>query len=259
MPATGNAVLRRLSVMTPILAVIFDVDGVLVDSPHEKAWRAALAGLCDPARLTPAFYQTYVAGKPRDDGARCALQHLGLPSGSSEVKAYAEAKQALLVAMIEARDFTVFPDALAFLQALRARGFKVAAASSSMNAGRMMQLIPLGPDRTLGEMFDANLCGQVLQHGKPDPEIYLNAAKALGIDPGHCLVVEDAAVGIVAGRAGGMRTLGLARRGDDDLLLAVPADLVVQNLSEVAVDALVEGRLERKAGKPDHAPRAGAE
>ena len=232
--------------MTPILAVIFDVDGVLVESPHEKAWRAALAGLTDPARLTPAFYQAYVAGKPRLDGALCALQQLGLPHADSDVEAYAAAKQALLVAMVEARDFAVFPDALAFLQALRGRGFKVAAASSSMNAGRMMRLIPLGSGGTLGEAFDANLCGLAVQHGKPDPEIYLNAAAALGAYPAQCLVVEDAAVGIVAGRAAGMRTLGLARRGDEDLLRAVRADLVVRTLSEVAIDRLVEGRLERQ-------------
>ena len=234
--------------MTPILAVIFDVDGVLVDSPHERAWRAALAGLTDPARMTPVFYQAYVAGKPRQDGARCALEHLGLPRADRDVEAYAEAKQNLLLAMIEAREFTIFPDALAFLHALRARGFKVAAASSSMNAGRMMQLIQLGPDRTLGDLFDANLCGRVLQHGKPDPEIYLNASTALGVLPAQCLLVEDAAVGIVAGRAAGMRTLGLARGDNDTLLLAVPADLVVRNLSQVAVDALVEGLLERQAG-----------
>jgi len=232
--------------MIPILAVIFDVDGVLVDSPHEQAWRAALAGLTDPARLTPAFYQAYVAGKPRLDGARCALQHLGLPSGAREVEAYAAAKQTRLVAMIETQAFSVFPDALAFLHALRERGFKVAAASSSMNAGRMLQLIPLGPGGTLGDLFDANLCGWVLQHGKPDPEIYLNAASAMGVDPVHCLIVEDAVVGIVAGRAAGMRTLGLARRGNEDLLRAAAADLVVRNLSHVAVDLLVEGRLERR-------------
>ena len=57
-------------------AAIFDVDGVLVASPHEQAWREALAGLADPARFTTAFYQANVAGKPRLDGARSALEQL---------------------------------------------------------------------------------------------------------------------------------------------------------------------------------------
>ena len=51
-------------------AAIFDVDGVLVASPHERAWREALAGFADPTGFTTAFYQAYVAGKPRLDGAK---------------------------------------------------------------------------------------------------------------------------------------------------------------------------------------------
>lgn len=53
-------------------AAIFDVDGVLLASPHERAWREALIGLADPARLTTALYQRVVAGKPRLSGARCS-------------------------------------------------------------------------------------------------------------------------------------------------------------------------------------------
>ena len=68
-----NAPLRTLA------AVIFDVDGVLIDSPHERAWREALEGITDPARLTTEIYQAHVAGKPRLSGARAVLEQLGVP------------------------------------------------------------------------------------------------------------------------------------------------------------------------------------
>ena len=66
-----------------LTAAIFDVDGVLVASPHERAWREALAGFADPAGFTTAFYQAHVAGKPRLDGARSALEQLGVAQASS--------------------------------------------------------------------------------------------------------------------------------------------------------------------------------
>ena len=62
-----------------LAAVIFDVDGVILASPHEHAWREALRGIADPARFTTEFYQTHVAGKPRFSGARAALEHLAIP------------------------------------------------------------------------------------------------------------------------------------------------------------------------------------
>ena len=62
-----------------LAAVIFDVDGVLVASPHEHAWREALRGITDPARFTTEMYQAHVAGKPRLSGARAALEQLEMP------------------------------------------------------------------------------------------------------------------------------------------------------------------------------------
>src|SRR5262245_49769409 len=72
-PSTSGSARTRLA------AAIFDVDGVLVASPHERAWREALEGFGDPARFTTEFYQSRVAGKPRMDGARATLEGLGVP------------------------------------------------------------------------------------------------------------------------------------------------------------------------------------
>ena len=225
-----------------LAAAIFDVDGVLVASPHERAWREALRGFADPARFTTEIYQAHVAGKPRHGGARAALQQLGVPDTLERAAAYAERKQQILEALIAAHDFTVFPYALCFAQALAAKGIPLAVASSSKNANQMMALIPLLPDRTLLDLFAVNVCGRDLSHGKPDPEIFLLAAEELKVAPAACVVVEDAPAGIEAARAGGMMALGIARLGDSALLRAAGADLVVTSLDDVDVDALIEAQ-----------------
>jgi beta-phosphoglucomutase-like phosphatase (HAD superfamily) len=76
-----------------LTAAIFDVDGVLLASPHEQAWREALIGIAEPARFTTAMYQAHVAGKPRLSGARAALEALGVPDAARKAVAYAERKQ----------------------------------------------------------------------------------------------------------------------------------------------------------------------
>jgi len=214
-------------------AGIFDVDGVLLASPHERAWREALAGFAEPERLTTALYQPHVAGKPRLSGARAALEALGVPDAERQAPAYAERKQEQIEALIAAGSFDGFADALRFVQAVGALGLPMAAASSSKNANGMMQPTRLPSGQSLLDAFSANVCGRDLRRGKPDPEIFLLAATELGVAPEHCFVVEDAPAGVEAARAGGMTALGVARLGDAALLQAAGADLVVTNLDEV--------------------------
>jgi len=227
-------------------AGIFDVDGVLLASPHERAWREALEGFAEPERLTTALYQAYVAGKPRLSGARAALEALGVPDAKRQAPAYAERKQERIEALITAGSFEAFADALRFVQAVGALGLPMAAASSSKNADRMMQPTRLPSGRDLLDAFSANVCGRDLRRGKPDPEIFVLAATELGVAPGRCFVVEDAPAGVQAARAGGMAALGVARLGDAALLQAAGADLVVTSLDEVDVAELACGRLVRQ-------------
>jgi len=226
-----------------LTAVIFDVDGVLLASPHERAWREALIGFADPARFTTAMYEAHVAGKPRLSGARAALEALGVPDAGRQAVAYAEHKQKRLEELIHAGSISAFPDALRFVQAVGALGWPMAVASSSKNANQMMQPIRLDSGQSLLDAFSANVCGRDLLEGKPNPEIFLLAAAELRIEPAHCFVVEDAPAGIEAARAGGMAALGIARLGDAPLLQAAKADLVVTSLDEIAIDALVDGHL----------------
>src|ERR1700730_1209967 len=156
-----------------LTAGIFDVDGVLLASPHERAWREALQGFAEPGRFTTAIYQAQVAGKPRLDGARAALEALGVPDAGRLVIAYAERKQKRLEELIHAGSVAAFPDALRFVQAVGALGWPMAVGSFSKNANRMMRQIHLDSGRNLLDVFSPNVCGRVWRQRKPNPEIFL--------------------------------------------------------------------------------------
>jgi beta-phosphoglucomutase len=224
-------------------AGIFDVDGVLLASPHERAWREALTGFADPAHFTTAFYQAEVAGKPRLDGARAALTALGVTDADRRADAYASAKQARLETLIHAGAVAAFPDALRFVEAITTLGLPMAVASSSKNADQMMGPIRLPSGSSLLDAFSVNVCGRDLKHGKPDPEIFLLAATELRMAPENCFVAEDASAGVEAARAGHMTALGVARLGDAAPLRAAGAYLVVTSLDQINLDELGRGRL----------------
>jgi len=262
---------------------IFDVDGVLVDSPHSRAWRDALRELMDtewadirdrtgysPDRFTEDVYQRVIAGLPRFAGARAALEYFGVPDADRRVERYAAVKQEHLTRLIESGQFTAFTDALRFVLDVKAAGIAVAAASSSKNADVLLGQVRLDsfaaeqrlhnllirPGLTLLGLLDADVSGRDFPRGKPDPMIFLTAADELGASPGRCFVVEDAVSGVWAAKAGGMAALGVARLGDQEVLLKAGADLTVSTLDEVSRQALAEGRLERRRVSPERCPPA---
>ena len=101
----------------------------------------------------------------------------------------------------------------------------------------------LRPGLTLLEFFDADVSGRDFAHGKPHPEMFLTAAHELGAAPEAMIVMEDAAAGVEAAKAGGMAAIGIARADDSDLLSDAGADIVVTTLDEVDLAALSDGRL----------------
>ena len=251
----------------PFQGAIFDVDGVLVDSPHYRAWRDALRELMDtewaelrgrtsycPEKFTEAVYQQVIAGRPRLAGALAALEYFGVPDAGRRAPLYAAVKQEHLVTLIEAGEFIAFADAIRFVLAVKAAGIPIAAASSSKNADLLLRQVRLDTyvaekGLTLLDLLDADISGRDLPRGKPDPMIFLVAAEELPATPARCFVVEDAAVGVQAAKAGGMAALGVARLGDEQAQQALAdagADLVVRTLDEVSRPALAEGRLARK-------------
>ena len=246
MAETERMTLSEQSTPRRLLAAIFDVDGVLVASPHERAWREALAGYADPARFTTEFYQANVAGKPRLAGARAALDGLGVADAAARAANYAGTKQALIERLIEAGEFDAFADAVRLAVALRTAGLRLALASSSKNVAAMLRRLTVPGGGTLLSIFDADLSGTDVPRGKPDPALFLLAARTLNVPPAQCLVIEDAPAGIAAARAGGMASLGIARLGDEALLRAAQADLVVTSLDQVDVAVIASGVLRRR-------------
>ncbi len=259
--------------MMAFQGAIFDVDGVLVDSPHELAWRESFRVLMEgewrdirdqtswtPERFSTGVYQQVMAGKPRMAGARAAMEYFGVPGIDDRIEQYAAAKQQHVVMLIEQGRFMAFPDALRFILAVKHMGIRVAAASSSKNAKLFLERIRLDtfaaeqrldydfirPGMTLAELFDADISGRDFPKGKPDPTIFLTAAEELGVPPGDCFVVEDATSGIQAAKAAGMAAFGVARLDDRDLLTEAGADLVVATLDGVSLRALAAGWVEER-------------
>src|SRR3954468_10144991 len=244
-----------------VQAAIFDVDGVLVDSPHEKAWREALRELMEgdwsdiraqttwtPDGFTRQVYEEQLSGKPRMEGARAALEYFHVPDeDDARLGEYADHKQAMVIRLIEAGDFRAYPDALRFIIAVKDAGMRVAAASSSKNATLFLRKIRLDtfaeqqgissatlhPGLTLLEYFDADVSGRDFAHGKPHPELFLTAAQELDVAPEQAIVMEDASAGVEAAKAGAMGAIGIARKDDAALLAQAGADIVVTSLDQV--------------------------
>jgi len=166
----------------------------------------------------------------------------------------------MVVRLIQAGDFTAYPDALRFIIAVKDAGIKVAAASSSKNAGLFLRQIRLDSfaqehaivsaslrrGLTLLEFFDADVSGRDFAHGKPHPEMFITAAHELGAAPEDSIVIEDASAGVRAAKAGDMAAIGIARANDAELLAAAHADIVVTTLDDVDLSALANGRLAAK-------------
>ncbi|MNR96030.1 Beta-phosphoglucomutase [compost metagenome] len=224
-----------------VSALILDVDGVLLASPHEQAWRDALTGLADPARFTSRLYQDRVAGRPRADGALAALEALGVPGPEDRAPDYAARKQARLESLIRTDGVQAFPDGLRFVERAAAAGLPMAVVSSSRNADAMLKACPRSDGGSLLDLFRVNLNGRGEGPGKPDPWIVLRAAAELETPPQACLVVEDAPAGVRAARAADALALGVARQDDAAALRAAGAHRVVVSLDEVEIEDLATG------------------
>ena len=240
---------------------IFDVDGVLVDSPHEEAWRESLRELMEgpwsdivaqtsytPEKFTPALYHERMSGKPRKAGATAALEYFGVPDIDRRVQEYGEYKQEMIIRLISEGRFSAYDDAVQFVVNVKQSGIPIAAASSSKNAKLFLERVDLsrfGAEGNLHGYFDVDVSGRDFAQGKPNPEIFLTAASELGVDPADAFVAEDAVNGIQAAKAGGFGALGVARPGAVDALAAEGADVVVTDMGTIDLSALARGELVR--------------
>jgi len=215
-------------------AVIWDVDGVIIDSAdqHRRAWKqmAEEQGL---PYSDEAFWASF--------GMRNAdviPRMFGVHGPADRITALANRKEAIYRQLLAA-EATALPGARELMAALHAAGYHQALGSSAPeeNIRIIVTLLELTP------FLDAIVSGETVTHGKPAPDIFLAAAARLGIEPGHCLVLEDAPAGVAAAHAGGMRCIAVRRAGVPDAPGIEAADYVADTLRDVDV-ALVDRLLE---------------
>ena len=186
-------------------AAIFDLDGVIVDTAkyHYLAWK----------RLAAEKYgfefseqdNERLKGVSRMRSLEILLECGGITGVSEEeMQADATLKNEWYVEYISKIDESeLLPGAREYLVWLHEQGIKTALGSASKNAGIILKNIGVT------ELFDAIIDGNCVSRAKPDPEVFLCGARALGIDPANCIVFEDAEAGIEAAIAGGMKCVGI--------------------------------------------------
>jgi beta-phosphoglucomutase family hydrolase len=182
-------------------AVLFDMDGVIVDSNpfHKIAFEQFLARY--QISLTDEELKAHVYGKTNKEGMPYIFKK---ELSSAELEERAEEKEALF-REIYRKDIQPVKGLVPFLQMLKAQGIPTAVGTSAPTANLHFILDSL----QLKPYFNALLDSTYVTHGKPDPEIYLKSARELGVEPKHCLVIEDSLAGVQAGLNAGMKVMGI--------------------------------------------------
>ena len=219
--------------------VIFDLDGVITRTAavHAQAWETAFNEFLkkraeeknvpfDPFDST-SDYQNYVDGKPRFEGVLSFLKSRGvrLPPGDPDDPASLDSicgvgnlKNDLYQEILRREGPEVFQTSVDLINELKKNGVRVGVATSSRNCQLVLQLA--GLENVFETQVDGVVSADQNLKGKPEPDIFVTAAKNMGLNPGECVVVEDAISGVQAGRAGNFGlTLGIARNVQGELLL----------------------------------------
>ena len=236
-----------------IEACLFDLDGVLTQTAevHAAAWkemfdaflrkRASRTGTSFEPFDSGADYDEYVDGKPRYDGVRSFLGARGiqLPEGTPDDPPSAETihglgnrKNELVLAMIQRQGVRVYEGSVRYVRATREAGLGRAVVTSSANAQEV--LAAAGIDGLFDVRIDGVVAARERLQGKPAPDTFLAAARALGVSAAQAAVFEDALAGVAAGRTGRFGfVVGVDRVGQAAALREHGADLVVTDLGEL--------------------------
>lgn len=216
-------------------AVIFDLDGVLVDSSlfHRESWR--LVGRERGFEMTDElFWRTF--GMPNRQILPMLLGHSLTEAEIAELSDRKEqAYRSLAAGKMQAT-----PGAVDFVRSVQSAGFRIALGSSTPWSNIAVVLDTLG----IRSAFEQIVCSDDVTHGKPHPEVFLKAAEKLGVEPVQCVVIEDAVVGVDAALAAGMACLAVTTTHPAEKLAR--AHRVVPDLTHVGPDdlaALIDGRL----------------
>lgn len=211
----------------PQLAVIFDMDGVLVDSyqAHFESWKQLYAEL--EIEYSEEAFAADFGRTSRDILAR----RFGDELTDERIRAMDSRKEAIYRNIIRT-NFPTMDGANELVNALVDEGFRIAVGSSGPpeNIVLSLELLPSG------KRFNATVTGADVTHGKPNPEVFLKAAERLGVPPASCAVVEDAAHGITAAKRAGMTAIALT--GTLQRHELVEADAVVDSLRQLSPERI---------------------
>jgi beta-phosphoglucomutase len=210
---------------------LFDLDGVIVDTAkyHYIAWRELAQ------RLGFDFSETdneRLKGVSRMASLDILLEVGGRRndfSNEEKLQMATEKNDNYVRLISRMTPDEVLPGAVTFLNDLRSAGIKIALGSANKNAMTILDNLGLTP------LFDAIIDGNKVSKAKPDPEVFLKGAEALGLQPQECVVFEDASAGLDAAIAGGMKCVGI---GSPDTLNK--ANLVINGLNEMSVERLLK-------------------
>ena len=210
--------------MTGSRAVLWDMDGTLVDSAeyHWWAWRDTMA-----RQDYPITHEQFLAtfGQRNDS---ILWQWLGEKATPDLIERIGDTKEALYRQHVRQRGIEPLPGASDWVHRLHRQGWRQAIASAAPRANIETILQALRST----DCFEKIVSAEDVHRGKPDPEVFLVAAAKLGVAPGRCIVVEDAPHGIEAARAASMKSIGVSRDGR-----LLKADLVVPSLDRLAPNA----------------------
>ena len=212
------------------LGIIFDMDGVIIDSaePHRQSWQQ-LGNENGVVVTAEAFARSF------GQSNRSIIPQLFSGVDDEErIRRMSDRKEELYRDIVRGR-MPAMPGAAEFIRQCHAFGFKLAIGSSGP---------PPNIDLTLDELhlrpyFSAIVSGQDVTHGKPDPQVFLMAAEKLNLPPARCIIVEDAPSGVAAARAAGMAVVALCGRAHPTETLA-DADLIVHAFEELSPKRLAD-------------------
>lgn len=210
--------------MQPVKAVIFDMDGVLIDSYHAhfESWRMV-------ASEEGVDFSQDVFDRTFGRTSREIIRDVwGRRAATPERVESLDARKEAAYRDIISRDFPAMPGVGPLIDALASAGFKLAIGSSGPPENVALVLSRLQRER----LFSAVVSGADVVRGKPDPAIFFLAAQRLDVPPARCAVIEDAPLGIAAAHAAGMAAIGLASTGRRREQLAA-ADAVFDSLFEI--------------------------
>jgi beta-phosphoglucomutase family hydrolase len=232
---------------------VFDTDGVLTDtaSLHAAAWQrlfdeflAERAGEPGTRPFDPVTdYLTYIDGRSREDGASAFLASRGLepPGGSvggrrAALRELTDQKDRYFLRLLREQGPRPYPSTLDFVRSLRSHGVPCAAVSASRHCREVLRRA--GIEGLFAVRVDGVDAARLALPGKPDPAVFLEAARRLGSPPERTLLVEDALAGVRAARSGGFRPIvALDRGAGAEALADCGADLVVRDLAEITLAA----------------------